>query len=166
MHMWKSSDGNEIEAMFVAADESVLTLVMKKPKPSFTKFSWNRLDEPSGTGRRTQRLKEKPMPKNPRITPPKEGVLLLTAKGSERVQHCFGKRHLRRRTKFQRTYGQYLAQGVWSNKNEGDGDRATEKISASSLSSKSLAQKRRKEKSSASTEKWSCSKSTRGLHGS
>ena len=29
MHMWKSSDGNEIEAMFVAADESVLTLVMK-----------------------------------------------------------------------------------------------------------------------------------------
>ena len=38
MHMWKSSDGNEIEAMFVAADESVLTLVMKKTQAVLTKF--------------------------------------------------------------------------------------------------------------------------------
>ena len=38
MHMWKSSDGNEIEAMFVAADESVLTLVMKKNQAVLTKF--------------------------------------------------------------------------------------------------------------------------------
>ena len=47
MHMWKSSDGNAIEAMFVAADESVLTLVMKQNPSRPYEIPWNRLDEPS-----------------------------------------------------------------------------------------------------------------------
>ena len=60
MHMWKSSDGNEIEAMFVAADESVLTLVMKKNPSRPYEIPWNRLDESSqALGEGLRRLKRK-----------------------------------------------------------------------------------------------------------
>ena len=82
MHMWKSSDGNEIEAMFVAADESVLTLVMKKNPSRPYEIPWNRLDEPSqALGEGLRRLKEKLMPKNPAYSRQRR-ALALTVKAS------------------------------------------------------------------------------------
>ena len=80
MHMWKSSDGNEIEAMFVAADESVLTLVMKKTQAVLTKFPgivWTSL---SGPGR-TQAAEESSCPRTPAY-PAKGGRLASTVKAS------------------------------------------------------------------------------------
>ena len=129
MHMWKSSDGNEIEAMFVAADESVLTLVMKKNPSRPYEIPWNRLDEPSqALGEGLRRLKEKLMPKNPRI---------LAAKGGRLASYGEGKWRGYNTVLESAIYDVALSStghtvNIWlkefgSNKNEGDGDRATER---------------------------------------
>ena len=129
MHMWKSSDGNEIEAMFVAADESVLTLVMKKNPSRPYEIPWNRLDEPSqALGEGLRRLKEKLMPKNPRILPAKGGRLASYGEGKWKGYNTVLESAI---------YDVALSSSghtvnIWlkefgSNKNEGDGDRATER---------------------------------------
>ena len=129
MHMWKSSDGNEIEAMFVAADESVLTLVMKNNPSRPYEIPWNRLDESSqALGEGLRRLKEKLMPKNPRIIPVKDGRLACYGEGKWKGYNTVLESAI---------YGVALSSNghtvnIWlkefgSNKNEGDGDRATER---------------------------------------
>jgi len=129
MHMWKSSDGNEIEAMFVAADESVLTLVMKKNPSRPYEIPWNRLDEPSqALGEGLRRLKEKLMPKNPRIIPAKGGRLASYGEGKWKGYNTVLESAI---------YDVALSStghtvNIWlkefgSNKNEGDGERATER---------------------------------------
>ncbi len=129
MHVWKSSDGNEIEAMFVAADESVLTLVMKKNPSRPYEIPWNRLDEPSqALGEGLRRLKEKLMPKNPRILPAKGGRLASYGEGKWKGYNTVLESAI---------YDVALSSNghtvnIWlkefgSNKNEGDGERATER---------------------------------------
>ena len=129
MHMWKSSDGNAIEAMFVAADESVLTLVMKQNPSRPYEIPWNRLDEPSqALGEGLRRLKEKLMPKNPRIMPAKGGRLASYGEGKWKGYNTVLESAI---------YDVALSSSghtvnIWlkefgSNKNEGDGDRATER---------------------------------------
>jgi hypothetical protein len=129
MHMWKSSDGNEIEAIFVAADESLLTLVMKKNPSRPYEIPWNRLDEPSqALGEGLRRLKEKLMPKNPKIIPSKAGRLAYYGEGKWKGYNTVLESAI---------YDVALSSNghtvnIWlkefgSNKNEGDGERATEK---------------------------------------
>jgi hypothetical protein len=129
MHMWKSSDGNEIEAIFVAADESLLTLVMKKNPSRPYEIPWNRLDEPSqALGEGLRRLKEKLMPKNPRIIPAKGGRLASYGEGKWKGYNTILESAI---------YDVALSSSghtvnIWlkefgSNKNEGDGERATER---------------------------------------
>ncbi|HAE12329.1 MAG TPA: hypothetical protein DCG39_11875 [Opitutae bacterium] len=129
MHMWKSSDGNAIEAMFVAADESVLTLVMKQNPSRPYEIPWNRLDEPSqALGEGLRRLKEKLMPKNPRIIPAKGGRLASYGEGKWKGYNTVLESAI---------YDVALSSSghtvnIWlkefgSNKNAGDGDRATER---------------------------------------
>jgi len=129
MHLWKSSGGNEIEASFVAADESVLTLVMKANPSRPYEIPWNRLDEPSqALGEGLRRLKEKLMPKNPRIIPAKGGRLASYGEGKWKGYNTVLESAI---------YDVALSSSghtvnIWlkefgSNKNEGDGERATER---------------------------------------
>jgi len=129
MHLWKSSDGNEIEASFVAADESVLTLVMKKNPSRPYEIPWNRLDEPSqALGEGLRRLKEKLMPKNPKIISGRADRLPYYGEGKWKGYNTVLESAI---------YDVALSSSghtvnIWlkefgSNKNEGDGDRATER---------------------------------------
>jgi hypothetical protein len=129
MHMWKSSDGNEIEANFVAANESFVTLIMKNNPSRPYEIPWNRLDAPSqGLGEGLRRLKEKLVPKNPRVIPPKANRLAYYGEGKWKGYNTVLESAI---------YDVALSSNghtvnIWlkefgSNKNEGDGDRATER---------------------------------------
>ena len=75
-HSWKSSDGNLIEAIFVAANEKGVTLLMKNNPNRPYELPWVRLSaESQALGEGLKRLKEKLMPKNPAILPANGGTL-------------------------------------------------------------------------------------------
>ena len=75
-HSWKSSDGNAIEAIFVAANEKGVTLLMKNNPNRPYELPWVRLSpESQALGEGLKRLKEKLMPKNPAILPVSGGTL-------------------------------------------------------------------------------------------
>ena len=75
-HSWKSSDGNVIEAIFVAANEKGVTLLMKNNPNRPYELPWVRLSPDSqALGEGLKRLKEKLMPKNPAILPANGGTL-------------------------------------------------------------------------------------------
>jgi len=75
-HSWKSSDGNAIEAIFVAANEKGVTLLMKNNPNRPYELPWVRLSpESQALGEGLKRLKEKLMPKNPAILPASGGTL-------------------------------------------------------------------------------------------
>ena len=75
-HSWKSSDGNVIEAIFVAANEKGVTLLMKNNPNRPYELPWVRLSaESQALGEGLKRLKEKLMPKNPAILPANGGTL-------------------------------------------------------------------------------------------
>ena len=75
-HGWKSSDGNQIDAIFVAANENGVTLLMKNNPNRPYELAWERLSPDSqALGEGLKRLKEKLMPKNPAILPAKGGSL-------------------------------------------------------------------------------------------
>ena len=75
-HSWKSSDGNLIEAIFVAANEKGVTLLMKNNPNRPYELPWVRLSpESQALGEGLKRLKEKLMPKNPAILPANGGIL-------------------------------------------------------------------------------------------
>jgi hypothetical protein len=75
-HSWQSSDGNKIEATFVAANEQGVTLLMKNNPNRPYELPWVRLSpESQALGEGLKRLKEKLMPKNPAILPAKGGSL-------------------------------------------------------------------------------------------
>lgn len=75
-HSWKSSDGNAIEAIFVAANEQGVTLLMKNNPNRPYELPWVRLSpESQALGEGLKRLKEKLMPKNPAILPASGGTL-------------------------------------------------------------------------------------------
>jgi hypothetical protein len=75
-HSWKSSDGNLIEAIFVAANEKGVTLLMKNNPNRPYELPWERLSgESQALGEGLKRLKEKLMPKNPAILPANGGTL-------------------------------------------------------------------------------------------
>ena len=75
-HSWKSSDGNVIEAIFVAANEKGVTLLMKNNPNRPYELPWVRLGpESQALGEGLKRLKEKLMPKNPAILPANGGTL-------------------------------------------------------------------------------------------
>ena len=76
-HTWLSSDGNEIVATFVAANEKGITLLMKKIT-LIDRMSWHGKDlgpESQALGEGLKRLKQKLMPKNPAILPANGGTL-------------------------------------------------------------------------------------------
>ena len=75
-HSWLSSDGNSIEAIFVAANEKGVTLLMENNPNRPYELPWERLNpESQALGEGLKRLKEKLMPKNPAILPAKGGSL-------------------------------------------------------------------------------------------
>ena len=75
-HSWMSSDGNSIEAVFVAANEKGVTLLMKNNPNRPYELPWERLNpESQALGEGLKRLKEKLMPKNPAILPATGGSL-------------------------------------------------------------------------------------------
>lgn len=129
MHMWKSSDGNDIEASFVAASDSHLTLVMARNPSRPYEIPWNRLDEPSqALGEGLRRLKEKLIPKDPKIIPAKDGRLAYYGEGKWKGYNTVLESAI---------YDVALSSNghtvnIWlkefgSNKNEGDGERATDR---------------------------------------
>jgi hypothetical protein len=129
MHMWKSSDGNDIEASFVAANESFVTLVMANNPSRPYEIPWNRLDEQSqALGEGLRRLKEKLMPKNPRIIPAKAGRLASYGEGKWRGYNTI----LESAIYDVALHSNGHIVNIWlkefgSSKDAGDGDRATEK---------------------------------------
>jgi hypothetical protein len=129
MHMWKSSDGNDIEASFVAASDSHLTLVMARNPSRPYEIPWNRLDEPSqALGEGLRRLKEKLMPKNPKIIPSKAGRLAYYGEGKWKGYNTVLESAI---YDVALSYNGHTV-NIWlkefgSNKNEGDGERATER---------------------------------------
>ena len=69
-HKWMSSDGNELEAMFVAANDNGVTLLMRKNSNKPYELPWERLNpESQGLAEGLRRLKEELMPANPVIAP-------------------------------------------------------------------------------------------------
>ena len=59
-HNWKSSDGNQIQAVFVAANDTGVTLLMKNNPNRPYELNWERLDPSSqALGEGLRRLKEK-----------------------------------------------------------------------------------------------------------
>ena len=75
-HNWKSSDGNQIQAVFVAANDTGVTLLMKNNPNRPYELNWERLDPSSqALGEGLRRLKEKLMPKAPVILPASGGSL-------------------------------------------------------------------------------------------
>jgi hypothetical protein len=129
IHVWKSSDGNDIEANFVAANESFVTLIMKNNPSRPYEIPWNRLDEPSqALGEGLRRLKEKLMPKNPRIIPAKAGRLASYGEGKWRGYNTI----LESAIYDVALHSNGHIVNIWlkefgSGKDAGDGDLATEK---------------------------------------
>ena len=81
-HAWKSSDGNVIDAIFVAANDQGVTLLMKNNPNRPYELPWVRLSpESQALGEGLKRLKEKLMPKNPAILPAKAGTLSRYGEG-------------------------------------------------------------------------------------
>ena len=75
-HSWISSDGNKIDAIFVAANDKGVTLLMRNNPNRPYELPWERLNpESQALGEGLKRLKEKLMPKNPAILPAKGGSL-------------------------------------------------------------------------------------------
>ncbi len=75
-HNWVSSDGNQIQAVFVAAGEKGVTLLMKNNPNRPYELAWDRLSpESQSLGEGLRRLKEKLMPVNPLILPASAGKL-------------------------------------------------------------------------------------------
>ena len=75
-HAWNSSDGNKIDAIFVAANDKGVTLLMKNNPNRPYELPWERLSPDSqALGEGLKRLKEKLMPKNPAILPASGGSL-------------------------------------------------------------------------------------------
>lgn len=69
-HKWQSSDGNEIEAMYVDAKDSGVTLLMKKNPNKPYELGWERLSpESQALAEGIRRLKEELTPANPVIAP-------------------------------------------------------------------------------------------------
>ena len=69
-HKWQSSDGNEIEAMYVDAKDSGVTLLMKNNPNKPYELGWERLSpESQALAEGIRRLKEELTPANPVIAP-------------------------------------------------------------------------------------------------
>ena len=129
MHMWKSSDGNDIEASFVAANDSHLTLVMARNPSRPYEIPWSRFDEASqALGEGLRRLKERLIPKNPRIIPSKGARLASYGEGKWKGYNTILESAI---------YDIALSSNghtvnIWlkefgPNKNDGEGERATER---------------------------------------
>lgn len=69
-HQWISSNGNEIEAIYVAANDNGVTLLMRKNPNRPYELGWERLSPDSqALAEGLRRLKEKMTPTNPVIAP-------------------------------------------------------------------------------------------------
>ena len=81
-HKWQSSDGNQIEAVFVdAGDEGVTLLMRNNPNRPF-EFGWERLSaESQALAEGIRRLKAQLLPVNPRIAETKGGSLTHYSQG-------------------------------------------------------------------------------------
>ena len=81
-HTWVSSEGNQIEALYMAASDNGVTLLMKNNPNRPYELSWDRLNpESQALGEGIRRLKEKLMPKNPAIIPASGGNLARYGNG-------------------------------------------------------------------------------------
>ena len=81
-HTWVSSEGNQIEALYMAASDNGVTLLMRNNPNRPYELSWDRLSpESQALGEGIRRLKEKLMPKNPAIIPASGGNLARYGNG-------------------------------------------------------------------------------------
>lgn len=75
-HAWENSDGNQIQAVFVAANDTGVTLLMKNNPNRPYELNWEKLSPGSQSlGEGLRRLKEKLAPKAPLIKPAIGGTL-------------------------------------------------------------------------------------------
>ena len=75
-HSWENSDGNQIQAVFVAANDTGVTLLMKNNPNRPYELNWEKLSPGSQSlGEGLRRLKEKLAPKAPLIQPAIGGTL-------------------------------------------------------------------------------------------
>jgi len=75
-HGWENSDGNQIQAVFVAANDTGVTLLMQNNPNRPYEFNWEKLSPNSqALGEGLRRLKERLAPATPKILPALGGTL-------------------------------------------------------------------------------------------